>query len=247
MNKAIGYIRVSTGRQEAEGISLQAQQAKVTAMASLKDLDLVEVVTDDTSGKSLNRQGLQHVLRLVESGAIQAIIVTKLDRLTRRLTDLLSLLDLFKRHGVTLISINESLDTETPIGRLMVNLIGSINEFERENISARVTESLSFKASKGGCVGQVPYGYVKHGKAKDSVLVPDATEQSVIARMKALRASKTSLRGICEVLTAEGVQTRKGTAWKPQYVDSVLRSSIMAPTSDMINDVEPAQTDAVAA
>lgn len=212
-------------------------------MAALKDITLLDTLIDDSSGKNLKRPGIQRLIQAVESGSIQAVIVYKLDRLTRKLSDLLYLLDLFRKHGVTLISIHESLDTETPIGRLMVNLIGSINEFERENITLRVKESLSFKASKNGCVGQVPYGYAKQGMRKDSRLTEEPSEQAVIARMRAYRASGMSLRTIADTLTAEGVLTRKGTAWKAQYIDRILRSDVMTPKSDMTTEPQSAVSE----
>jgi len=221
-NKAVGYVRVSTVLQADLGISLEAQRNKVGAQASLKDLELVETITDDSSGKSMKRPGLQKVLAMVRAGTVNACIVTKLDRLTRRLSDLLWLLETFKAHGVTLISINESLDTESPVGKLMINLIGSINEFERENTSVRVAESLAYKASLGGCVGQVPYGFAKSGKGKDSALIIDPVQQINLARMKALRASGTSYREIGRILGADGIRTSAGKPFDPAFVCRIL-------------------------
>ena len=87
--KAIGYIRVSTDRQADHGVSLEAQKAKLTAYAALYDLELVEVIVDPgASAKTLKRPGLQRALQLLRQGQATALLVAKLDRLTRSVKDL---------------------------------------------------------------------------------------------------------------------------------------------------------------
>ena len=84
--KAVGYIRVSTEDQAKEGISLEHQEAKVKAYASINDLELVKIVRDEgASGKDLQREGMVKLLEMVESEALEAVIVYKLDRLSREL------------------------------------------------------------------------------------------------------------------------------------------------------------------
>src|SRR5580658_5247591 len=99
--QAIGYVRVSTDRQAEQGVSLEAQEAKIRAMVTVQGADLGEVIVDGgESAKSLNRSGLQRLLALINSGKVQAVIVAKLDRLTRsvktvaaRLAELQPLID----------------------------------------------------------------------------------------------------------------------------------------------------------
>ena len=104
--KAIGYVRVSTDRQAEQGVSLEAQEAKIRAMATVQGADLLEVIIDGgESAKNLNRPGLKRLIARVESGKVEAVIIAKLDRLTRSVKDLCSLLELFEKRGVALISV----------------------------------------------------------------------------------------------------------------------------------------------
>src|SRR5215217_2085582 len=110
--KAIGYARVSTDKQADHGVSLQAQQEKIRAMATVHDLDVIDIVVDSgESAKSLKRPGMERVLEMVQAKGVDAVIIAKLDRLTRSVKDLAVLLDVFQRRDVSLISVAESLDT----------------------------------------------------------------------------------------------------------------------------------------
>jgi DNA invertase Pin-like site-specific DNA recombinase len=96
--RTIGYVRVSTDRQADKGVSLEAQEAKIRAMATVQNADLLDVIVDGgESAKSLNRPGLQKLLGMVNKGEVQAIIIAKLDRLTRSVKDLCGLLELLEK------------------------------------------------------------------------------------------------------------------------------------------------------
>jgi DNA invertase Pin-like site-specific DNA recombinase len=102
--KAIGYVRVSTDGQAEQGVSLEAQEAKIRAMATVQGAELFEVIVD--GGESAkNRPGLQRLLAVVDSSKVEAVIIAKLDRLTRSVKDLCSLLELFEKRSVALISV----------------------------------------------------------------------------------------------------------------------------------------------
>ena len=231
---AIGYRRVSTDGQE-DNTSLESQAEKIGAMAVCKGYDVAEIITDVASGKSLEREGITRVISLIQSGSVQAVIVAKLDRLTRSLRDLLSLLDLCTSHKVALISVSESIDTETPIGRLMINVLGSVAEFERETIASRMNDGRNAKRAKQGVIGCVPYGFKAHGKGKESLLVEDATEQSTIRRMIELRACETPLRAIAETLSLEGRNNRAGNHFDVASIHRILSRVVDARQSASIN------------
>ncbi len=109
-------------RQQAElGVSLEVQEAKVRAMATVKGAELFEVIVDGgESAKNQNRPGLQRLLTLVDRGKVNAVIVAKLDRLKRSVKDLRSLLEHFEKRSVALVSVAESLDTASAAGRLVI-------------------------------------------------------------------------------------------------------------------------------
>src|SRR5580765_8044508 len=124
---AIGYVRVSTDRQAEYGVSLDAQEAKIRAMATVQGAELIDVIVDGgESAKSLNRPGLQRLMGLVNGGKVRAVIVAKLDRLTRSVKDLCGLLEMFEKRGVALISVAESLDTASAAGRLVITIMGAV-------------------------------------------------------------------------------------------------------------------------
>src|SRR5579872_6644910 len=102
--KTLGYVRVSTDRQADQGVSLEAQEAKIRAMATVQGVELHEVIVDGgESAKSLNRPGMERLLSMVNAGEVKAVIIAKLDRLTRSVKDLCSLLELFERRKVSLV------------------------------------------------------------------------------------------------------------------------------------------------
>jgi hypothetical protein len=116
--QAIGYVRVSTDRQAEQGVSLEAQEAKIRAMSTVQGAELAEVIVDGgESAKSLNRPGLQRLLAMVSAGKVEAVIVAELDRLTRSVKDLCGLLELFEKRKVALISVAEALDTGSRRGK----------------------------------------------------------------------------------------------------------------------------------
>jgi DNA invertase Pin-like site-specific DNA recombinase len=138
--QAIGYVRVSTDQQAEQGVSLEAQEATIRAMATVQGADLRQVVIDGgESAKSLNCPGLQRLLGLVNGGKVQAVIVAKLDRLTRSVKDLCGLLELFEKRKVALISVAESLDTGSAAGRLVITIMAAVSQWEREAIGERTT------------------------------------------------------------------------------------------------------------
>src|SRR5215468_3017234 len=157
--KGIGYVRVSTDRQAELGISLEAQEAKIRAMATVQGAKLLEVIVDGgESAKSLNRPGLQRLIGLVNAGKLDAVVVAKLDRLTRSVKDLCGLLELFEKRKVALISVAESLDTGSAAGRLVITIMAAVSQWEREAIGERTRDALRHKRSQGHRVGNIPFG-----------------------------------------------------------------------------------------
>ena len=241
-----GYARVSSDRQAEEGLSLDAQIAKIHQMAALRDLTVAETILDPGfSAKSLQRPGLTRLLALVDAGAVDAIIVAKLDRLTRSVRDIGPLLERFERRRVALVSVAETLDTSTAMGRAVLNIIVSMSQWERESAGERTRDVLRHKKAQGELAGQLPFGF---HLAEDGPRVhrrgcqtrglpveqcacggrivqiePDAAEQAQLARMRALQATGQSYRQIRATLTAEGVTTRKGTPLRHQWIARVLK------------------------
>jgi site-specific DNA recombinase len=218
--KVIGYVRVSTAEQAASGLSLAAQRERIELFCRLHELDLVAVVEDaGASAKTLSRPGLRSVLELLRSGAADGLVVAKLDRLTRSVRDLGHLVEEhFGNGGAALLSVGEQVDTRTAAGRLVLNVLGSVSQWEREAISERTREALRQVRARGIRLGSEGLGW---SRVEGKVQVVKA-EAATVGRIHALRAEGATLRRIAEVLTAEGHRTKRGGRWQAQTVARVL-------------------------
>jgi site-specific DNA recombinase len=219
--KTIGYVRVSTDRQAEQGVSLEAQEAKVRAMATVQEAELLEVIVDGgESAKSLNRPGLQRLLGLVNAGQIDAVIVAKLDRLTRSVKDLCGLLELFEKRKVSLISVAESLDTGSAAGRLVITIMGAVSQWEREAIGERTRDALQHKRRQGERVGNIAFG--SRLSEDGQHLEANPVELAAIAEIWRLRNQGATLRGIAADLNRKDSRTRRGTPWRLESVARIV-------------------------
>lgn len=222
MTKTIAYLRVSTDKQADKGVSLEAQNAKVQAYASLYDLNLVETIVDaGLSAKTMDRPGLQRALGMLRKGEAEAILVVKLDRLTRSVKDLGNLIDACTREGWALLSVGEQIDTRSAAGRLVLNVLASVAQWEREATGERTAVAMAHLKAEGKYTGgNVPFGFrlAADGKRLES----DSDEQAVIVEARKLQAQGLSLRKIGAALEARGCLPRNGRAWNPKTVQGLI-------------------------
>ena len=203
---AIGYVRVSTHWQAEEGISLDLQRAKIEAYCNLHDWVLTEVIADEgISAKNLKRPGMQKLLAKVDTGQVAAIVVYKLDRLSRRTRDILELVERFDRADVGFHSIQESLDTKSAIGRFVLRTLASLAEMERDLISERTTDAM------------------QHLKASGKVYCrPVFNDIAILTRMQQEHSQGVSYHGIADGLNADHVPTVRGGQWRANTVRQLL-------------------------
>lgn len=221
--KAIGYIRVSTDEQAREGISLENQRAKIEAYCQLNDLELVEILEDaGKSGKDLNREGVQALMAHINGRKVEAVVVYKLDRLSRRVKDTLSLMDMIEKKNVAFHSITERIDTKSAMGKFFLNIMASMNQWERDTISERTRDALHLKIVKNERAGQVPFGWTLAEDGK--TLLRNEREQRAIQLIKDLNAKGYSFRAICRELENEGYESN-GKHWHPQTISNILRKA----------------------
>lgn len=221
MKKAIGYIRVSTTEQATEGISLDNQRAKIKAYCELNELELVGTIEDaGLSGKNLNRDGIQELISLVKGKRIDAVVVYKLDRLSRKVLDTLTLIETFEKAGIAFHSLNEKIDTGTALGRFFLNITASLAQMERDLISERTRDALQMKIANNQRAGQVPFGYAL---AEDgNSLVPVEDEQRIISVVKRLHSQGLSYRQIAKELEQLGYRPHEGH-WHHQKIANILK------------------------
>lgn len=226
--RTVAYLRVSTEKQAADGVSLEAQRRKVELYAELHGLDLVAVVEDaGVSAKTLDRPGLSRALGMLRAGEADALLVVKLDRLTRSVKDLGTLLDRYfgKDAGPALMVVAEQVDTRSAAGRLVLNVLMSVAQWEREAIGERTASAMRHMAENGEYTGgHAPYGWALAG---DGSLVVNDAEQEAIAVAHELRAAGLSLRKVGAMLASRGLAPRSGK-WHPQKVKNLLAARVAA-------------------
>lgn len=199
--RAITYHRCSTDEQE-----LAAQRTQTEKICEYHGWQIVQTEEDHGfSGKNLERPGLRGALALLETGYADILVVTKLDRLSRSVYELLSVVRLADKQGWNLHIGDPNIDTTTPNGRLVLNVLASIAQWEREMISFRTKETLAEKRKVGVIGGRRP--------------VPRTT----VRRIMELREQGHTLAGIADILTADKIATRDGGPWLPQTIGKVLK------------------------
>ena len=216
--KAIGYVRVSTDEQAKSGLGLEAQIAKIKAYAELFDIELTEIIMDEgISGKTLDREGLQRAIKMLKDKKAEGMVIAKLDRLTRNVADLGTLVStVFDK--AELYSVSEQINTKNAAGRLVLNVLVSVAQWERETICERTKDALQAKKARGEKTGgNVPFGFNEvNGK-----LIRNEEEQAIISEIKNLKNKGLSLRKIAEVLNAKGITTKNGKTWTATQIQRI--------------------------
>lgn len=188
----VGYIRVSTEQQAGEGVSLDAQRARLEAYAVAMDLDLVAVCEDrGLSAKSLARPGLQQALAMLESGNASGLVVTKLDRLTRSVKDLGDLVDRYFASRFSLLSLSDSIDTRTASGRLVLHVLGAVSQWEREATAERTRDALAQLRADGVRLGAEPLGWRRARIGTTAAAAPAKTSPTSLPPSVASSRSKS--------------------------------------------------------
>lgn len=221
--KVVGYVRVSTESQAVDGVSLEAQRAKIEAWAVANGAELVAVHVDaGLSGKRAdNRPGLQAALHDV-CKCRGVLVVYSLSRMSRSTRDTLEIAERLQKSGAELVSLSEKIDTTGAAGRMVFGMLAVLSQFERDVISERTRGALAHKRSKGQRVSRkIPYGWQLLADGQTVVESPE--EQEVLKIIAELRDAGVSMRRIAEELTGRGVPTREGSPrWSHSTVQRVL-------------------------
>jgi site-specific DNA recombinase len=214
MKKAIGYIRVSTEHQALEGVSLEAQKAKIVAWCKANDYDLANVFMDaGISGKSMDkRTGLADALKAVKKDMV--LVVYSLSRLARSTQDTLSIANGINKAGADLVSLTERIDTTGAMGKMMFTLMAAFNQLERDVTSERTKTALQHKKAKGEKYSTTPFGY----EAIEGRLIEVKAEAQIVASIMQQRQSGSTLVEIATHLNANGIHGKKGGKWHASTV-----------------------------
>lgn len=231
MEKTPIYAAIYTRKSSEEGLeqefnSLDAQQEACKAYIQSQKHEgwvLVEKEYSDggISGGTMNRPGLQELLRDIGEGAVNLIVVYKIDRLTRSLSDFSKLVDILDKHHTSFVSITQQFNTSTSMGRLTLNMLLSFAQFEREIAGERVRDKMAAMARKGMWTnGQPPYGY----KLEDKKVVPDPEHDAV--RIFELYAELRSVPKLRDRLKELNIFTRSGREWRLGALYNMLSNEV---------------------
>jgi site-specific DNA recombinase len=222
MQTAIGYVRVSTEDQASEGVSLEAQKAKLAAWCLANDYELSTVLVDAglSGGRADNRPGLQAAIEQA-CKTKSALIVYSLSRLARSTKDTIAIGEKLDKAGADLVSLSEKIDTTSAAGKMIFRMLAVMAEFEKDQISERTKMAMAHKKACGERVGTIPFGFDLLGDG--ATLVENESEQATIKVIHELRARGLSLRDIATELTTTNRLTKKGNAkWTHTTVKSIL-------------------------
>jgi DNA invertase Pin-like site-specific DNA recombinase len=226
--KLAGYLRVSTDRQAEEGLGLEVQEQAIRTWARANGHRVSLWARDEgvSGSNGLDRRdGLADALEALKSNLAGALIVYRLDRLARDLVLQEQLLADVRRIGADVFSTSSAEasyltdDPDDPSRKLIRQVLGAVNEYERAMIALRLRSGRRRKAENGGyAYGAPPYGYrVERGE-----LVEHGAEQAALTRMRALREAGHSYREIAAALQGERHAPKRGTVWHPMTVRQIL-------------------------
>jgi site-specific DNA recombinase len=221
MKKAIGYVRVSTEKQADEGISMDAQVAKIKAWASLNDYNLVHIYSDEgISGASLNkREGMLKALAAVSEG--MAFICYSLSRISRDTIDTIQISRQLEKAGADLVSLSEKIDTTGASGKMIFNLMAVLSQFERDQTAERTKFAMQFKKSRNHAYSPIPYGYDRYGDE----LVINVSEALTIIRIKEMHKAGKGYAEIARILNEEQIPTKLNKEWQRNTVYYLIKRS----------------------
>ena len=226
MKQAIGYIRVSTEQQANEGVSLEAQKAKIAAWCVTNGYELVNVFVDaGISGKSMDkRPGLQDAMKALKKG--MALVSYSLSRLARSTKDALSIGETVAKRKADMVSLSEQIDTTTAAGKMMFQMLAVLAEFERNLVAERTTNALQHKkATNQKYTNITPYGF----EAIEGRLVQVQAEAAIVAEIQAARASGNTLQSIADTLNGRGIPTKTGKQWQPATIHLLMKRTALVP------------------
>ncbi len=226
------YARKSVERENSISCETQLEYCRSVIKPDEREEKVLTFVDNGFSGGNVNRDGFQKMMKLVRQGKVRKVIVYKLDRISRSLSDFVNILQEFKEHKVEFVSSQESFDTSSPYGEMIVKLLMVFAEFERTSIINRVTQAYAHRSEMGFYMGgRQPYGFelvptvIHNIKTKKLNPIPAEAEQ-IRCIFEVYAQENVSLRRLLDILAAEGKQPLNGSSWTTAKLSALLKNPI---------------------
>ena len=236
------YARKSVERENSISCETQLEYCRSVIKPDERDEKIITFVDNGFSGGNVNRDGFQKMMKLVRQGKVKKVIVYKLDRISRSLSDFVNILQEFKEHKVEFVSSQESFDTSSPYGEMIVKLLMVFAEFERTSIINRVTQAYAHRSEMGFYMGgRQPYGFelvptvIHNVKTKKLNPIPAEVEQ-VRYIFEVYAQENVSLRRLLDILVAEGKQPLNGSSWTTAKLSTLLKNPIYVKADSDVYD-----------
>lgn len=198
----------------------QACESYITSQEGIGWVCLPERYDDGGySGGTMERPALKRLLEDAKKGLVDIIVIYKLDRLSRSIADFAELSKSFDEWGVSFCSITQELNTSTSSGRMMVNILMTFAQFEREVIAERIRDKMSASRKRGQWVGgNIPFGYIIENRH----LVPNPETSKYVPEIFEYYSQCGSAKEVCHWLNNRGIPSATGKPWKPSYIYTLL-------------------------
>ena len=225
MKKVIGYIRVSTEYQKLKENSINNQIKSINDYCDNDNMCLIDIFEDNgVSGMNSDRNGLNQLFDKVKKDNIDMVIVYSLSRLGRKLKDVIHFVEMLDKHNVQFVSLKENFNNNDIVGKLMFNFLGSINEFEVNLLSQRISDVKQYKKSvREVYSGKICFGLKRNGKK----LIDNNTELETLRLIHKLRDNKMSYFKISDYLNERNILSKEKGKWYGSSVRSVYLNGIL--------------------
>jgi len=223
--KTLGYIRVSSNKQVNDGSSLLNQKKMIEDYCKNNNCQLLNIIMDEgVSGMRRDRKGLNELLDIIKKDKIEMLVVYSLSRLGRKMKDVINIIDYMNTNNVRFISLKENFDNSGIMGKLLLNIMGSVNEFEVSVMGERISDVKKYKkVNREKFGGNLLYGVDEI----DGKLVENKEELEVLCLMNELRDIGFSFQRIADYLNDGKVKAKLGGKWYGSSVRMVLVNGVL--------------------
>ena len=225
MKRVFGYCRVSTELQKIKDNSIKNQVKYISEYCDYNKMELIKIFKDEgVSGTKSDRDGLNNMFEEIKKNNIEVLCVYSLSRLGRKLKDVIGFVEKLSNNGIQFISIKENFNNNEVVGKLMMNILGSINEFEVDILSDRIRDVKQYKKSKNEVyTGNILFGMYRR---KDK-LIKNVNELEILKLIVKLRdKSKMSYGKISNYLNEKGIKSKEKCKWYGNSVRSVYMNGV---------------------